>query len=50
MKHFETRREFWTRIALEEFQVAMIWRRMRRFADARHSIALVREWKEIASK
>ncbi len=47
-KHFETQREFWSRIALEEFTIAMMWRRMKRYAEARHSIALVREWKEIA--
>ncbi|MBW3095672.1 hypothetical protein [Pseudohoeflea coraliihabitans] len=44
----ETRRDFWTRIAMSEIEQAKIWRRARQYRQAFRSLSLAREWLSIA--
>jgi hypothetical protein len=45
----ESRKTFWTRLAMSEFETAMYWRRSRRFKEARQSLKCVRDWLKMAN-
>jgi hypothetical protein len=44
----ESRKTFWTRLAMSEFEQAMYWRRHRKFDAARKSLGMVRDWLKFA--